>query len=82
MPYRTNSELPDGVKDNLPEHAPDIYRDAFNAGYDDYEDPDKRRAGPDREETAHAVAWAALRNKYEKGNDDRWHAMCEASASD
>lgn len=27
MPYRTDAELPDSVKDNLPAHAQDIYRE-------------------------------------------------------
>jgi cation transport regulator ChaB len=30
MPYRTNQELPDSVKDNLPRHAQNIYREAFD----------------------------------------------------
>ena len=30
MPYRTDAELPNSVKDNLPTHAQDIYREAFN----------------------------------------------------
>lgn len=32
MPYRTTRELPDSVKDNLPSHAQDIYREAFDSG--------------------------------------------------
>ncbi|EMT4726480.1 ChaB family protein, partial [Enterobacter hormaechei] len=23
--------------------------------------------------TAHKVAWAAVKNDYEKGDDDKWH---------
>ena len=30
MTYEQNSELPKGVKNNLPAHAQDIYREAFN----------------------------------------------------
>ena len=30
MPYDRRSELPDSVKDNLPDHAQDIYKEAFN----------------------------------------------------
>ena len=33
MPYRTNQELPDSVKDNLPNHAQDIYREAFDSAW-------------------------------------------------
>jgi cation transport regulator len=30
MPYATNADLPPSVKRRLPEHAQDIYREAFN----------------------------------------------------
>jgi cation transport regulator len=36
MPYRTNQELPDSVKDNLPSHAQDIYREAFDSAWDEF----------------------------------------------
>jgi cation transport regulator len=72
MPYRTNQELPDSVKDNLPSHAQDIYREAFDSAWDEYQDPDKRRGNESREVVAHKVAWAAVKQKYEKvGNQWR-----------
>jgi hypothetical protein len=39
--------------------------------WDQYVDPDKRRDNAGREETAHRVAWAAVKQSYEK-QDDRW----------
>ena len=72
MPYHSNAELPDSVKDHLPKHAQDIYREAFNSAWDEYKDPDKRRGDASREETAHKVAWAAVKHKYEKRGYD-WH---------
>ncbi len=71
MPYRSHAELPDSVKGHLPEHAQDIYREAFNSAWDEYADPDRRRGDASREETAHRVAWAAVKNTYEK-QGDRW----------
>ena len=73
MPYDRKSELPDNVKDNLPEHAQEIYRAAFNSAYDEYKDPDKRRGKSSREETAHKVAWAAVKKEYHK-EGDTWKA--------
>lgn len=73
MPYRSNRELPDSVKDNLPSHAQDIYREAFNSAYEEYKDPDKRRGDASREEVAHKVAWSAVEEKYEK-EDGQWQA--------
>ena len=73
MPYQSNSDLPDSVRGVLPEHAQDIYREAFNSALDQYKDPAKRRDDAPREEVAHRVAWAAVKDKYHKGNDDKWH---------
>jgi cation transport regulator len=73
MPYNKRSDLPDNVRDNLPEHAQDIYKEAFNNAWDQYDDPEDRRGDAGREETAHKVAWSAVKNEYEKGDDDKWH---------
>lgn len=73
MPYHSNTELPDSVKDNMPKHAQEIYREAFNSAWDQYEDPEERRGDASREETSHKVAWSAVKQEYEKGDDDRWH---------
>lgn len=73
MPYDTNRDLPDSVRDNLPEHAQDIYREAFNSAWEQYEDPKERRGNDSREATAHQVAWAAVKKKYEKDEKSgRW----------
>lgn len=73
MPYKSTSELPDSVKSALPDHAQDIYKEAFNSAYDEYKDADERRDDASREETAHKVAWSAVKRSYEKGADDKWH---------
>lgn len=73
MPYKQLGDLPDPVRDNVPRHAQEIYLEAFNSAWDQYADPDERRGDASREETAHRVAWAAVKQKYEKGDDGRWH---------
>jgi len=73
MPYSTNQELPDSVRSILPDHAQDIYREAFNNAYQQYEDPSSRRGDESREEVSHKVAWSAVGQKYEKGDDGNWH---------
>ncbi len=73
MPYRSNAELPDSVRDNLPKHAQEIYREAFNSAWEQYADPEERRGDASREETSHKVAWSAVKQEYEKGEDDNWH---------
>jgi cation transport regulator len=73
MPYDTVKELPDSVKDNLPKHAQEIYQSAFNSAWDEYSSAEDRRGDASREETAHKVAWAAVKQSYVKGDDGKWH---------
>lgn len=72
MPYDKISDLPDSVKDNLPKHAQEIYKEAYNSAWDQYDEPEERRGDASREETAHKVAWSAVKKKYEKGDDGKW----------
>ena len=69
MPYNSLDELPDSVRDNLPNHAQEIYMKAFNNAWDEYADPKERRGDASREETAHKVAWAAVKNVYKKDEE-------------
>lgn len=66
MPYKEISDLPDRVKENLPKHAQEIYLEAFNSAWDQYAEPKERRGDATREETAHKVAWSAVKKVYEK----------------
>jgi cation transport regulator len=64
MPYKSIEDLPDSVRKHLPSHAQEIYKQAFNSAFQEYEE-----RGPEgREETAHKVAWAAVKNKYRKND--------------
>jgi len=71
MPYESLDDLPDQVKDNLPKHGQEIYLAAFNSAWDQYAEPEDRYGDDGREEVAHKVAWAAVKQKYEK-QDDKW----------
>jgi cation transport regulator len=57
MPYDKVSDLPESVRDHLPKHAQEIYQAAYNNAYEEY---------GHEEERAHRVAWAAVKNDYEK----------------
>jgi len=60
MPYPANADLPPSVRSHLPEHAQDIYREAFNHAF-------AAHAGEARqEEAAHRIAWAAVKRAYVK----------------
>ena len=66
MPYKQVEDLPESVKAHLPRHAQEIYMKAFNSAFEEYADPQKRRGAASLEETAHRVAWAAVKEVYEK----------------
>lgn len=69
MPYKSTSDLPESVRDKLPAHAQEIYMEAFNSAFDEY----KERGAEGREETAHKVAWSAVKKKYRKNeNSGKW----------
>lgn len=74
MPYKTINELPESVQNVLPKHAQDIYKEAFDSAYEQYDKPGERRGDESREEAAHKVAWSAVKKAgYSKGSDDKWH---------
>ncbi len=64
MPYDQITDLPESVKDHLPKHAQEIYQKAFNNAWEEYNH---------NEERAHKVAWAAVKNVYDKDEKSgRW----------
>ena len=73
MPYNSLNDLPDSVKDHLPKHAQEIYQKSYNSAWDQYKHKEDRRDDASREETSHRVAWNAVKQVYEKGNDGDWH---------
>jgi len=62
MPYPTLDSLPDTVK-QMPEGAQHIFQSAFNAAFVEYKGDEGK---------AHAVAYAAVKTKYEQDKDGKW----------
>ncbi len=62
MPYKQITQLPDNVKNNLPKHAQEIYKEAFNSAEEQYGEEGRARR----------VAWGAVENKYEKNEKGNW----------
>jgi cation transport regulator len=63
MPYNSNSDLPDSIKDALPEEAQTIFRKAFNSAYEQH--------GGD-EEKSNATAWAAVKKAGWQKAEGSW----------
>jgi cation transport regulator len=64
MPYAATTELPPPIRKYLPQHAQEIYRAAFNEAYDHY--------GAAHEDTAHRIAWAAVKRHYVRRGTGIW----------
>ncbi len=62
MPYQSKQDLPESVRDSLPSHAQEIFKEAFNSASKEY----------DEEEKAFKVAWSAVKKKYEKNDTGEW----------
>lgn len=72
MPYKSVRSLPKRVRKALPKGGEAIYLRAYNNTWKQYKYPSTRRKGFSREETAHAVAWTAVKTKYKKNKEGRW----------
>jgi cation transport regulator len=72
MPYENIGDLPESVKDNLPKHAQEIFKEAFNNAWDEYKKPEDRKGNASREETSFKVAWAAVKQTYHKDKSGTW----------
>ncbi|MGH1394173.1 MAG: ChaB family protein [Trichormus sp.] len=70
MTYETKDQLPEEIREQLPEHAQQIFVAAFNAA---------QRDGMS-EDGACNVAWNSVRNEYEQGSDRQWHRKPEDPA--
>jgi cation transport regulator len=62
MPYTSINDLPDPVKHSLPKHAQEIFKEAFNSAYHEYDSNESR---------AFKVAWGAVKKQYRKA-DGEW----------
>jgi cation transport regulator len=62
VPYATIEDLPPPVQAHLPPHAQEIYLSAFNNAWTQYPALTLKQ----RESTAHRVAWAAVKRKYQR----------------
>jgi cation transport regulator len=75
MPYKTNADLPDAVRDALPDGAQTVFRAA-------YAEAEKKWPGDDNEGRRASYAWGAVKQAgYEKGEDGKWSKSESATES-
>jgi cation transport regulator len=63
MPYKSNDELPEAIKSNLPASAQSIWRESFNGAEKQY---------PGDEERSAKIAWGAVKNAGWEKDGDKW----------
>ena len=63
MPYDSNDELPDQVRDNASSACQDVFREVYNDRSDEYDD----------EQKLFQIAWGVMTDRCSKGDDgDTW----------
>lgn len=72
MPYASNADLPQEIRDALPDHAQSIFRRVVNSAL----------ADGDKESSAFAQAWGAVKQGYEQNKEGEWVAKADPTASD
>lgn len=72
MPYDSIVDLLDDAQINFPKRAREIYKEAYDKTWDEYEGSADKQDLKSRETAAHNVAWNAVESKYEKGEDGEW----------
>ena len=68
MPYASVSELPASIRDALPAHGQTIFLSAFNSAYKEYDGDEAK---------VNAIAWSAVKQKYEKNDEGKWVRKAE-----
>jgi len=71
MPWQSNADLPESVRSALPEAAQTVFREVANSQIE---------SGAS-EPVAKQSAWAAVKENWERGDDDRWIAKIGARNS-
>jgi cation transport regulator len=66
MTYKSISSLPESVRHVLPKHAQEIYFETYNNAWAQYDKPEERLENRSRAETAHRIAWSAVKKRYVK----------------
>jgi cation transport regulator len=64
LPYSSNQDLPDSVRNHLPSDAQDIYREAYNFANKKYPNWEEGRK--------HQYAWGAVKKRFYENERGTW----------
>ena len=73
MRYENKSQLPPTIRDVLPEHAQELYLQAYRKAWDEYEEGQGYLS---RETMAHQQGYTAVRHEYvQDRGTGKWHPI-------
>jgi cation transport regulator len=76
MPYESVQALPQQLRQHLPLRAQQIYWEAFNDAWGQYQDTMSNQHAAALEEAVSRSAWAAVRRQYRLDRETgRWRLM-------
>lgn len=76
MKYETTKDLSPTIRDVLPEDAQQLYLDAYNRAWEEYDQD--TAIGQSRETLAHQQGWMAVRHEYvQDQGTGLWHRKGE-----
>jgi cation transport regulator len=73
MIYSTVTELPKTIRDELPEHAQEIYRAAYNLTVEEHRAAD--HSEHKLQEMADQAAWQRVKMEYEQDDTGQWRCV-------
>jgi cation transport regulator len=79
MPYGSIDELPNELRQTLPMHAQEVYKEAFNEAWSTYHDPKTKPKDISRTAMSDKIAWQAVEAIYTHGPDNRWAKKARAT---
>jgi cation transport regulator len=76
MTYESKEELPDTIRDVLPEQAQELYVEAYNEAWEAYDERWSSELG--REGVANREAWASVKQEFVQNEETRqWYPKGE-----
>lgn len=71
--YTQISDLPQSIREELPESAQELYRVAYNRALEKYQaKDDKSTDDASLTEAAHNLAWRKVQEEYQKDEQGHW----------
>lgn len=75
MSYSTVTELPKAIRDELPEHAQEIYRAAYNLTIEEHRAADHDQDEHELQEMADQAAWQRVQMEYDRDDTGKWRRI-------